>query len=515
MLAGLVLFGVIRRTLGRRGLAAHVTGAATGLSLAATLLWIVHPLQTEAVTYLIQRGESLASLFYLLTLYALIRGADSSRARQWYAAAVVFCLLGMATKPVVVTAPLMALIYDRVFLSRSFRRLRAERGWLHVALFATAGVIPALLAAAPMEWRSSSGLETPGIGPADYVMTEPGVLVHYLRLCVWPHPLCLDYGWPVVTGIGQAVPSAIAIGALLAGTAFLFLRGNALGFLGSWFFLILAPTSSFVPLLDPAFEHRLYLPLAAVTTLAVLGGHTLLRALAWSPARRRVVSAGVVAALVVGAGALTLRRNADYRSAVTIWSDTVAKRPAHLRARVNLALVLAAEGRRDEAMAQLVETLRRDPGYAWAHHAVGYLLAQQGRFDEALPHLKLAAGRLPMSADVQLLLGTVYSERGELGPAIRYLSEAVRLEPWRAEAHNNLGAALNKSDRVEEAVPYFMAALRLNPDYPNAHFNLGLARMRVGETDEARREFEATLAIRPGHPQARAMLDSLARAASQ
>jgi tetratricopeptide (TPR) repeat protein len=486
---------------------------ASSIALAAALIWIAHPLQTEAVTYLIQRSESLAGLFYLLTLYFVARGSGSPRSLPWYAAAVGASALGMACKPVMATAPVMALVYDRMFLSGSFRRVWGERGRLHMMLFATIGLVPLLLAAAPMDWRYSSGLKMPGIGPGAYAMTETGVVLHYLRLGLWPHPLCLDYAWPIARHASEIVAPAAAIALLAGGSVLLALRGGPLGFLGVWFFLILAPTSSVIPVLDPAFEHRMYLPLAALALLVTLGGYEALRwmaaRLAWPWWTMRVAAASLVTLAVLVLGTLTVRRNAHYRSAVAIWSDTVAKRPGNLRARVDLAYALAREGGFEAGMAQLEEVLRRAPDYPWAHLAAGYFLTKQGRLDEALPHLRHAERELPASAEAHYLLGSVLSERGELDEAVAQLTQAVRLEPWRAEAQNNLGAALNRKGDWDAAAHHLVEALRLDPGYANAHFNLGVALEGKGDLERARQEFQAALELKPDLGLARQALDSL------
>jgi tetratricopeptide (TPR) repeat protein len=516
--AGIALFALVRWTLARSAPCARYRDAAFGIALASALLWVAHPLTTEAVTYLVQRGEALASLFYLLTLYALARGSEGvaretasnrGRAKRWRIAAVIFCALGMMSKPVMVTAPLVVLLYDRVFLSRSFADLWRARGRLHVALFATILVLPALLARAPMDWRYSSGsaAEAGAISPATYAMTQPGVVAHYLRLAFWPHPLVLDYSWPLVRGAGDALLPGLVILALLAITLVLLVRGNPLGFLGVACFAILAPTSSFFPVLDAAFEHRMYLSLAAVIVLVVIAGYEGLRA-ARAP---RPVAIGLVAITLVACGWRTRARNHDYRSAVAIWTDNVAHRPDNLRARVNLAYALAGDREFTRGLAAAEEVLARDPDYPWAHLAAGYFLTKLGRLDEAAPHLEHAVQRLPASAEAHYLLGSVLLYRGQAGAAQHELEQAVRLEPWRAEAQNNLGMALNQVERWETAIPHLEQAITLRPEYANAHFNLGVSLAATGDLARARLEFETTLTLDPAHAHAKEALETLAR----
>ena len=302
LLAGLTLFGVVRRTLLLEGLRSSFGRSAHWLALAVSLIWVVHPLQTESVTYVIQRAESMMGLFYLLTLYGVIRGSRSQWAWWWYAGAGVACALGMSSKPVMITAPFVVLLYDRIFLSRSFAAVLRRRWGLYAVLVASwlvlarSGIIQGVLNPDPRP--PTVGLGYQGFSPMEYAFTQPGVILHYLRLSFWPHPLCLDYRWPVETAPLAIAAPALVILALLALTVWALWRRPRLAFLGAWFFLVLAPTSSIIPIQDVAFEHRMYLPLAGVVVLVVIAGD---RALGFilndsvgASRRRKVVPGGLV-----------------------------------------------------------------------------------------------------------------------------------------------------------------------------------------------------------------------------
>ena len=278
ILAALVLLGLVRRTLLLPALAARFGPASTGLALAVALVWALHPLQTESVTYIIQRAESLVGLFYLLTFYCLVRGATSAQGWVWYAAAVGACALGMASKEVMVSAPLVALLYDRLFISGSFKEgLRRRWGW-YLALAATWAIL-GLLVYLSVGRGGSAGFGL-GLTAWEYARTQFGCIIHYLRLAFWPNPLVLDYGGSTVSSAAEIVPYAIGVGLLLAATAVALAWRPKWGFLGVWFFAILAPTSSIVPLVGQTeAEHRMYLPLAAVVTLVVLAAYAALERL--------------------------------------------------------------------------------------------------------------------------------------------------------------------------------------------------------------------------------------------
>jgi hypothetical protein len=170
------------------------------------MLWVVHPLQTQSVTYVWQRCESLMGMFYLLTLYCVIRSDASARARWWSAGAVESCALGMASKEVMATAPVVVLLHDRVFLAGSWKELGRRRWGLYAGLAGTWSILAALLLSGVAQegvWRAS-WLETrQSIPPWSYLLTQAGVITHYLRLAFWQDPLCLDYGygWPMARAV--------------------------------------------------------------------------------------------------------------------------------------------------------------------------------------------------------------------------------------------------------------------------------------------------------------------------
>ena len=248
------------------------------MALAVALLWVVHPLNTESVTYVVQRAESLASLFYLLVLYSVIRGMHSERAALWHILAVTACILGMGTKEIVFTAPLVVLLYDRTLVAGSFRQAFEQRGRLYACL-ACSWAVPIAMA-----WSSQLVNQPPGepvpFGVWSYASSQPAVILHYLYLSLSPHPLCLSYEWPAAKTASEIVPPMLGVGLILAATVWGLARRSAAAYLMAWFFLILAPSSSVIPLSQLAFEHRTYLALAGVLTLLVASVYLAVRAMA-------------------------------------------------------------------------------------------------------------------------------------------------------------------------------------------------------------------------------------------
>jgi len=450
VLAALALFGVARRTLESRRLHPRTSGYAPALAFATALLWAVHPLLTDAVTYVAQRTEVLMGLFYFATVYCAIRagepGASRAARRWWTAGAVVSCALGMGSKQTMVLAPVMVWLWDRTFAEGSpgetpdgtAPRLAAvDRRGLYAGLAATWLLLAALVA--HERWPTSVGLNIDGWTPWTYLLTQTGVITHYLALAVVPSQLVLDYdGWPMARSIADVWPSALLVCALFAATVVAAIRRSPWGFAGAWVFAALAPSSSLLPLpTEIAAVRRMYVPLAGVAAVAVtaaylVGQRLLPRLVPDASARRR---AGFVAALlltgfVAGAFAvLAAERNLVFQSEERLWQDTVAKRPGNPRARLNYGVLLYSARRYAEAEVQLRESLRLRDSSAPAHANLGAVICATGRPEEGIGHLERALVLDPRYTSAYGNLGEAYGQVGRRAQAAFYFAKAVDVEP--------------------------------------------------------------------------------------
>ncbi|MEO5960257.1 MAG: tetratricopeptide repeat protein [Opitutaceae bacterium] len=519
--ASVLLFAVLRRTFAQKPIRERFGAAAIPLAWCAALLWSLHPLQTESVTCVIQRTESLVGFFYLLTVYAFVRTTAAGATHAWSWLAIVACALGMATKEVMVTAPVLVLLYDRTFVAGTFREAWRQRRGLHLGLAATWLLLIFLVVHGSGRGGTVGfGL---GVGPWEYLLTQCRAIELYLKLAVWPHPLVLDYGMGVVRQLADVWPQAVLLVLLAAATGFALVRRPVLGFAGAWFFITLAPSSSLVPLATQTMaEHRMYLPLAALMPVLVAG-------LLAAGGRRGLIAA---LALALFFGGVTLRRNADYRSALSIWSDTVAKAPANARARYNFANALSAAGRPADAVSEYETALRLEPGYAAAHFNLANALLQLGRVPEAVTHYEAELRAAPNSADThanlaaaliqlgrrteaiahfetatrlgaltaveQLRFGRTLAEAGRIEDALAHLREAVRLDPRDADAHAFIGLVLSAAGRGSEALRHFFEAVRLKPDDAGAQCALGDALVEADRAAEALPHYETALRLQPG-----------------
>ncbi|MBI5769710.1 MAG: tetratricopeptide repeat protein [Verrucomicrobia bacterium] len=536
--AGLALLGLVRRTVMRCGNEA-IAGSATAVAFAVALLWVVHPLQTESVTYLVQRAESQMGLFFLLTLYCFARGIDCHplddkrpdftsgmtekdchlmddnrsgwRSVGWFGVAGVAAGLGAGTKEVTAAAPVLALLWDRTFVAGSFRAAwRARRG-VYLGLFASWLVIAGLVV------TTGNRGGTVGFGSnvawSDYALTQVEAIVHYLRLAVWPSPLIFDYGVEWKASWFDVAPQGLLVVALVVGTIVAVVRrpvggargGAAWGFLGVWFFAMLAPTSLIPGNRQTIAEHRMYLSLAAVVVPVVLGLFWLIdgkrNAGGWP---RSLV---LFAAIAVGLGWATVRRNEDYRSVLALYRDTAAKRPGNAFARYNLGKVLAESGAPAEAVAEYRAAIRLKPDYAVAHYNLGNALGELGRHAEAAEAFRAALRVQADYARAHYNLGNALVQLGQKAAAAAEFAAAVRQAPAMSEARENLANVLMELGRLDEARAEFEAVVRAQPASATAHFGLGNVFFLGGRMAEAAAEYERALALDPKLAPARAQLE--------
>ena len=476
ILAALALFGVVRRTLRLPTMADRFRSeAADWVAASIALLWLVHPLQTEAVTYMVQRIESSMALVYLLCFYSLIRGAVSRHGPRWYLLVIVLYFIGIGTKEVIATAPLLMLLYDRIFLASSWGNVWRRRGWFYGLM-----LLPIMLFCFYMSTYFNTkkihnmGLGHPWITPWMYARTQAAVVLHYLRLAFWPDKLCLDYCWPVMSVRQLAVP-LLAMGMLLASTLWLLRYRPRIGFLAAGFFLILAPTSSFMPINDLSVEHRMYLPLACVIALVVFAALSILElataSAGWSPDAAHKMLATLAILTAIPLAIRTVARNEDYRTPIAIWKSAVEAYPYSHRAEANYAVTLWQAQRKDEAR----EHYRRSFDLActnWVSKDAAaqnfedlrWALKQTGKSDDIFRILNEGVACHPEIIHYHWFLANECFRVGDYANAVQQLHEVVRIDAGFYPAHVTLATALFLHGHPSEAVSELRISVQLAPN---------------------------------------------------
>jgi tetratricopeptide (TPR) repeat protein len=426
---------------------------ARATALGATALWVLHPLLTNGVSYVVQRMTALYALFSLATLLFLVRGRLSGRPGP-YALAGVSLLCALASKETALFTPLLAVLILWL-LPREAGGAGPRAGWALAGLIAASQ--GATLLATEYALRAT-WIPAQAFGTAERLMTEGRVVLRYLELFLLPLPskLTLDYAFPLSTSLLTPPSTLLAAAfhvALIASAFRVRQRRPLLAFGILAFYLLQLPEGTFMPL-DLIFEHRAYLP-AFFLSLALMD------LLLWGIGRRGALAVAVL----LGAlwGGFGYQRNQTWTNPVKLWEDTVAKAPGNSRAQTNLGQAYLDLGNPEKAFGYLREAVRLNPRSVFA----------------------------------LVNLGSAHVESGNPEKGLEYLQEAVRLQPDYAVAHNNLGAAYMELENLRQAVECLQEAIRLKPDYIDALYNLGKTHLALGNPQEALGSLQEAVRLKP------------------
>jgi tetratricopeptide (TPR) repeat protein len=454
------------------------------IALLSSLLFVSHPIQTEAVTYIFQRLASLAAFFSLLSLLAYVRSRQSaSRASAigFYAVSVVSAVLAMKTKENAFTLPLVIVLFEFLFFTGRFQR----RALALLPLLLTLAIIPLTLAGTDKPVGDVISDIVPatrgydGLSRGVYLITEFRVIVTYLRLLALPIDQNFDYDYPVFRSFSD--PQVLSSFLLLLSIALLALyllrrsrtgeRDAAVVAFGIfWFFITLSVESSIVPIPMLINEYRLYLPSVGAFLAFSTGAFLLLETL--RSRRARSITRVALFTLPFVLSIATYQRNALWETRVSLWEDVVRKSPSLVYPRNNLGIAYVQAGRVDEAVRQFQAALAIKPDHDTAHNNLGVIYAQRGRWDEAMQAFQAALRYNPDIVDAHNNIGLLYLEKGLYAEAERAFRSAMRMDPVYAKAHYNLGVLFERQGRVEEAAREFQKALRLDPSYTKARIGL-------------------------------------------
>jgi len=530
LLTALVLRSVLWRTLALPSMPERIRRGAQPLALLIVLVWLVHPLQTNAVTYISQRAEELVALFYLLALYGLIRLAAEANRWRWAVLAIAGGFLGMQVKENIATVPVFLLVYDRVFLAGSWRAAGRQRWRFYLGMACIWLQLPNV----KFNQRGYGfGL---GVDPWHYLLTESHTLCRYLAVIFWPPLMVFDYGHHFARSLGDVWPWAALVAAGLAATGWAWRRDPRLGFAGVAFLLLLAPTTSIIPFNEmPYAESRLYLPLAVVLTAVLVAAWAICRG--WTA----LIALGVIPLFAHA----TIMRNREFVDEVALYRADLLRVPGNARILSNLGKVYLARGRTAEAETALLRATQLDPSFSMAFNNLGTAYQREGRLAEAIdayyrarrldPYDTMtrenladllarqqdwsrAAGEYrqllllsPGDAKYECNLGDCYQHLGRLDDALECYRTALELDDSLIDAHNDLGSVYLLTQRYPEAIATLRDTLRRDPGFAAAYFNLGAALAATGQNQAALQAYATGLRLNPNSSQAIQALQELVK----
>ncbi len=552
LLAAVTLFGLLSVTFSSPIWPDAQRSQAVWIAFLVSLIWVVHPLNTQAVDYVVQRIESMMGLAFMLylLLYASSHGS-AYRPALLIGAWLIFCA-GLACKEVMVMALPVAILYDRAFLSSSWREAWRSRGWLWLAcavplVVAACFIVPTILGS-----ESAVGLGLKSVTPLQYLSTQPAVVLHYLRLVVVPWPLVFDYGWAPETQTANIAVTSTVVLTLLLGNIWLYFRKPHLAFWCLAAALVLMPTSSIIPLQDLAVEHRMYVPLAFVLVLCVLGLFLVgSRLFVNHPTTiTSVVCLGLSGVL----GMLTISRNQDYKSAIGMWEDVVAKTVGSesgnmLAGRAysnlgesyadeeqwdksieslekalnckqfapsvhgNLTRAYVATGKAELAKQHCAKALVLEPQSGRLRQQAGLIEVIAGNFEEALKHFQIAHQLAPTDPVILVNLAQCNLQLGKPSDAEGLLREAIKLDGKAPEPRRRLVDLLMRQSNSDAALQAATAYAESIPNDPRANVQLGMLWASKGEQVKAIEQLKQAAKFDPAPAEANYLLGNAYRAA--
>ena len=503
ILASLTLYGIIRKTLNNKNKFTVSETEATYLAIVVAVIWAVHPLQTESVTYTIQRAESLMGLFYLMTLYFYICGNESNNNtsnnyNMWLILSVLTAYAGMATKEVMISAPVCILAYAWCFQTNSFKSYIIKNRIYFLSLISSILLI-SILAIKTGNRGGTSGFGI-GVSPYNYWMTQPQAICHYIYLSFWPDGLIFDYGTEWAKNIIIPLLYLLIIFFIIILVLIKFCQREPLGFLGLIFFIVLAPTSIIPGARQTIAEHRMYLPLASIVTILIYSFYFKIKK--YTKLFYYKLPLYLIIIVVCILGTVTRKRNELYNNTLDLYRDNIAKRPNNYFAHNYLGIELSSlANSQKEAEEQYNLAIKSKPDYAEAHANLGLVLQKiAGRENDSFNESKLAALLKPDYAEAHYDLAISYSKlKDDKKAAIEEYETCIKLRPDFTLAHNNLAVLLTDNpEKLKLAINHFKEAIKYDINYFEAYSNLAeLLLKKTAFTAESIDYYNYALKLKP------------------
>lgn len=484
-----LLFCFLRRIL---SMFEQTSAAAGTLALAISVLWCVHPLTINAVSYIVQRGESMASLCYLAVLWSFVKGVQASQ-RGWFVASVLAAWLGSLTKEIIATVPLAVIALDLLVVTRDWRQALRNHWRVYLGLM-TAWVPLALCMYASRDREESVGYGM-GITLINHIQTQVWAVAHYLRLIVWPNPLVFDYGPEfTVTDSRQLLMAGVVLVGFLLLVVWLAVRRSPLAFPGVAICLLLGPTSVIPIVTQTVAEHRMYLASACGITWLIVVLFLMLTRLrplvTLTPENQRLAFGMFWVPVALTLGVLTAQRSEVFLTEDSIWNDTLRKQPTNQRPYLILGHA-ARDIRRDSSAALRLygqAIALQGPLTRHAYEVRGELHRNLGQLKPALDDFSRAIALHPNIIDDRYHRASILRDLGRYDEAIRDLDAARRIDPKNRTTDLVLGSVYASSGKLLPALDLFDRLLARDPEYLAARRRRASLYVQLNRWDEAQRE---------------------------
>lgn len=427
-------------------------------------IFLAHPIQTQAVTYLCQRFASLATLFYLLAvcLYLKARSADT-RSRYWYYfSAFIAGITGMFTKQIVLTLPISIMFIEWIFFSKDIRNQKQpQTRWLFPVTILLFLIIPAVYSfdVKTIVFREYESLSHDGdtLNSVSYFLTQARVIWTYINLLFMPigQNLLYDYTASYSLFDPKVLAGFAGIGMLLF-IALKCRRNKPLITFGVlWFFTTLLVESSVIPIRHVIFEHRCYLPF--------LGFSLVIGFLLVEIIKDKYKMMAILSIILVTLATLTYKRNQVWTNDITLWTDVIKKSPNVIRPYTHLATAYLNKRNYDSALEVYTKAIVIDPDQAESYNN----------------------------------RGNVYSALNQYGPALKDYIKALSIDPNLEKTYNNIGIIFNKKKDFKQALTYYDKALELNSENAGTYYNRANVYLQLNRLDKAVEDYSRSIELNP------------------
>jgi protein O-mannosyl-transferase len=464
------------------------------MALGASLIFLIHPVQTQAVTYISQRTTSLATALYLFSVFCYLRARVTGKF-IFSLAAFIGTVAAMSTKEIAFTIPFTMLLCEFIFLDLSMKGLRARLLRFIPFLF-TLAIVPLYLFLRLMFLGKESGSfnlmlsEMSKISSLDYLRTQFVVIWKYIGLLILPIGQNLDHAHPFVHAWTlSTLVSLTSIVSLFLFAVWLIRRQPILGFCILWFFLTLSVESSMIPLREAMAEHRLYLPMFGFSLFLSNGSYLLLK-----ETKRWLVFMAVV---VIVFSTFTILRNNIWRDEFSMWQDVVSKSPSSARGLTNLALVYQKRGDKEQARNLHEKAIEVNPDYFKSYYNLGALYQEEQNYKKATQYYWETVKRETNYTRAYNDLAVSYGAQGDLSRKIELLTRTLRTNPNDDQVHYNLGFAYQEQMKWKNAARHFEKAIELNSRHTKAYGGLGAVYLAENEYNLAIKMLRKALELNP------------------
>jgi protein O-mannosyl-transferase len=473
----------------------------------AALVFALHPLSTQSVTYISSRSSILTTIFYLLGMILFFRGFgerkfNKSSGRIYFFGFTFFLLLGGLTKEIIVTLPAALFLFHLYFISRESpgKWISNNLKWILLLL------IPLLTAVGYKQFLgggflAASSAELPS---STWLLTQISVVpFEYFRKFIFPFNLNLDINFPIlsdwlnpknwlgISSLSLLITLWIRISMNINTKGPWEIEKRCAGFSLAWIFLTLLPTSSFIPLLDVVMEHRTYLPLVGFALLATSIFSWAYRTLVTNTSTDlpiSLVQAGAFLVLIFFS-MIVMDRNKIWKDELTLWADAKQKSPNLVRPYNNLGEAHDKLGNFDQAIKEFKGALKINPNYFFGLNNLGNVYGKQGKYGEAIQYFQKALNQKSDYSPAHYNIARAYHLVGKTQEAAESYRKAIRFNPYFEQAFYNLAYLSMELSGFDEAIENFNKFIKMQPNHPRAHFGLGNALMMKGQLDLAMLEY--------------------------